>query len=70
MLLIPPPPGSDRRVDENERCPGCGHRNGAIRFERIDHGSGKRVAMILHHCKDCQAEWSEEPVAAARWPAV
>jgi hypothetical protein len=50
-------------VDENAKCPGCGHRQGRIEFSPLHR-------LVIHVCFKCGARWGEPPVVAAdHWVA-
>lgn len=46
------------RIDQNAKCPACGHRQGRIEcsFEQ---------RLIVHHCLVCRAFWGEAYLLAA-----
>lgn len=46
------------KVDQNAKCPGCGHRRGRIELVR-------NVRLIKHTCLVCGANWGEATVVEA-----
>lgn len=68
-LLIIPPTRSAKVIDVNAACPACGHRNGALKFQRVDKDN-KPVAAVRHDCKVCGCGWYEEVCSAPKWPAT
>lgn len=57
-LIIPAPPTNpERKIDPNDRCPSCGHRDGLI---RAYDNNGK--PLVQHTCKVCFAKWYVLPI--------
>jgi hypothetical protein len=57
-----------RKIDPNERCPGCGHRSGKIQWESELVWPDKTKGAVLHRCAICSAAWGEKPIhKAADW---
>lgn len=61
-------------VDINAKCPGCGHREGSIKWEpgkvRQENGNEEVVYTIKHTCKICGAYWYENTLIDSKklWP--
>jgi hypothetical protein len=43
------------KINQNEQCPVCGHRQGRIEFFSDDQ-------LIHHYCLICRYEWGEQPI--------
>jgi hypothetical protein len=53
------------RIDPNAPCPGCGARNGSIRFDpNIVWPDGRKGAEV-HTCAVCHAGWAEYTIVRA-----
>lgn len=62
-LVIPPPTTiPDLRIDRNEKCPACGHREGELRTIM----DAKQTILVQHRCKVCGARWHEKTILAAK----
>lgn len=57
-LIIPAPATApERKIDPNDRCPSCGHREGQIRAY-----DNEGRPLVQHTCKVCLAKWYVLPV--------
>lgn len=57
----------ERRIDPNERCPSCGHRDGYLRTvqpkgEMTGEGIAITACSVLHICRVCHGKWHEPTV--------
>jgi hypothetical protein len=59
FLFVPPPiPVVEPKIDPNEMCPSCGHRDGEIRAI----AQVSQPPLVRHTCKVCQAQWYVKPI--------
>lgn len=50
-------------IDPNEKCPGCGHRQGSLKCMLVKRTEKPNTtAMVQHTCSVCKAEWYEPTV--------
>jgi hypothetical protein len=61
-LIIPPLPEEvpPPEIDQNEPCPGCGHRSG-----RLSIVAKSQRLYVQHDCNICAAQWWSKPVIAS-----
>jgi len=63
--MYPPP---DPVIDVNEKCPGCGHRQGRLRCVGVETLAGgirdgvPAIVQMEHICAVCEAKWYQDPV--------
>lgn len=62
--------GLERNIELNARCPGCGHRSGALKFGMLKEVNAKDETMrpmITHTCQTCGATWAEAALRPEVW---
>ena len=66
-LFIVPPDAPQDRIDPNGKCPACGNRTGALKFERV---GPMQLPRVKHTCAVCGCAWYEKTMSVPDEPAV